>query len=423
MKLLENTLRGMLLTSSVSLACFGTQSALAVVDGVQGPTFNLTAKADYLTLGDGSSMLAWGYANDTTGQMQYPGVTMIVNQGDTVTVNLKNSLSKPVSIVFPGQEGVVASGGAAGLLTNEAPADGGVTTVTYTFTATHAGTYQYYSGTQTDLQTEMGLVGALIVRPSGGGNRAYAHANTAFDHEYLFLTTEADPVIHGMVEAGQYDLVDMSTYHPVLWFFNGRNGPDTMAGVNVPWMPTQPYNCLPRMHPGEKLLMRVVNAGRDLHPFHHHGNNALMIAKDGRVLESTPGAGPDLAASDFTVRTIPGETNDLIFEWTGKGLGWDMYGHKAGDALQPNEYAADHTKPFPVILPNTLDLTVGGSYGGGPYLGTFGVLPPGQGGFNPTAGYFFMWHSHTERELTNNDIFPGGMMTMLIIEPWNVTIP
>jgi hypothetical protein len=30
-----------------------------------------------------------------------------------------------------------------------------------------------------------------------------------------------------------------------------------------------------------------------------------------------------------------------------------------------------------------------------------------------------MWHSHNEREMVNNDIFPGGMMTMLIIEaPW-----
>jgi hypothetical protein len=34
-----------------------------------------------------------------------------------------------------------------------------------------------------------------------------------------------------------------------------------------------------------------------------------------------------------------------------------------------------------------------------------------------------MWHSHTEKELTNNDIFPGGMLTMLIIEPWGTDIP
>jgi hypothetical protein len=30
-----------------------------------------------------------------------------------------------------------------------------------------------------------------------------------------------------------------------------------------------------------------------------------------------------------------------------------------------------------------------------------------------------MWHSHNEKEVTTDDIFPGGMMTMLIIEPWS----
>jgi hypothetical protein len=34
-----------------------------------------------------------------------------------------------------------------------------------------------------------------------------------------------------------------------------------------------------------------------------------------------------------------------------------------------------------------------------------------------------MWHSHTEKEITNFDIFPGGMMTMLIVEPMHVPIP
>ena len=34
-----------------------------------------------------------------------------------------------------------------------------------------------------------------------------------------------------------------------------------------------------------------------------------------------------------------------------------------------------------------------------------------------------MWHSHNEKEITTDDIFPGGMMTMLVIEaPW-VPIP
>jgi hypothetical protein len=27
-----------------------------------------------------------------------------------------------------------------------------------------------------------------------------------------------------------------------------------------------------------------------------------------------------------------------------------------------------------------------------------------------------MWHSHNEKEIVNFDIFPGGMLTMLLIE-------
>jgi len=397
--------------------------AHAVVDGVTGTTFNFTARADYISTGDGASLLAWGYANDEgSGIMQYPGPTLIVNQGDTVTINLRNELPVPVSIVFPGQTGVTASGGVPGLLTAEVPADNGASMVSYTFTATHAGTYQYHSGTRPDLQVEMGLLGAIVVRPATA-NQAYGHAATAYDHEYLFLLTEMDPAIHDLVEMGLMNLVDNTTARPVLWFINGRNAPDTMMDAYIPWMPTQPYNSLPRMHPGEKILMRVINAGRDLHPFHHHGNNATVIARDGRMLESAPGTGPDIGVSDFTIKTVPGQTYDAIFEWTGKGLGWDMYGHALGDPMEPNEHAADHGKPFPVVLPNQTDMTFGGFYSGSPYLGAFAALPPGQGGLNLNGGYFFMWHSHTEMELTNNDIFPGGMMTMVIIEPNGVPIP
>ena len=52
------------------------------------------------------------------GLMQYPGPTLIVNQGATITVTLKNELPAPagnVSIVFPGHV-VTASGGVAGKL-------------------------------------------------------------------------------------------------------------------------------------------------------------------------------------------------------------------------------------------------------------------------------------------------------------------
>jgi FtsP/CotA-like multicopper oxidase with cupredoxin domain len=406
----------------------------ARIEGISGNTFNLTAKVDHMVTPDGGSLMIWGYANGN-GRAQYPGPTLIVNQGETVTVNLTNDLDVPASIVFPGHD-ATATGGTAGLLTGEA-SPGEV--VTYTFTATRAGTYLYHSGTNPEIQVEMGLVGALIVRPEGfdsSAPRAYNHPDSGYDYEVLFFLSEMDPRIHEVVETQGVAALEntgfLSDYFPNYWFINGRSAPDTMASASSPWLPTQPYNCFPRVTPGDRLLMRVINAGRDLHPYHHHGNHARIIARDGRLLESSSGAGADLSFEVFTVQSVPGETVDAIFQWTGKGLGWDIYGTAAdgpefvhdctdanGDDFDDatHEYCPDHDKPFPVTLPPAQDLTFGGFYSGSPFLGVQGSLPPGEGGLNPYGGFPFMWHSHTEKEMTNYDIFPGGMMTMMIIEP------
>jgi hypothetical protein len=328
--------------------------------------------------------------------------------------------------------------------------------VTYTFIASEPGTYTYHSGTNPGLQVEMGLTGAIIVRPSGfnaAAPTAYGHADTAYTRECLFFLTEMDPNIHVAVEMNGPDdpsiqpLLD--NYFSNYWFINGRTAPDNFAAPDAFWLPTQPYSSTPRMHPGETVLMRVVGGGSERHPFHHHGNHAKVIARDGRLLTSDPinaaTVGPDIATEGFTITSTPGKTVDALFTWTGAGLNWDIYGGSDvpemahgcdGVTLDPNntfapemfdstthEYCPDHGKPFPVILPGNTELGFGGWWGGSPYLGSLGALPPGEGGLNPNGGFSFMWHSHTEKELTNWDIFPGGMLTMMIIEAYNVPIP
>lgn len=409
-----------------------TAQAQSAIPGLSGPIFDLTAGVGYIDTPDGDSLQIWGYG-PTGGLAQYPAPTLIVNQGDLVSVTLNNAgLPQPVSIVFPGQTGVTATGGTGdGLLAREVTNGGAA--VTYTFTASKAGTYAYHSGTRPELQIEMGLTGALIVRPTGfnqANNRtAYGAAASAYVHEYLYFLSEIDPEVHKRVEFGFIDSVDNTTVAPVLWFVNGRNAPDVLAPDNAPWMPHQPYSAITRMHPGERVLMRVVGGGRDLHPWHHHGNHSLQIARDGRLLESAPGAGPDLAVENFTIQIHPGATYDAIFSWRGTRLGWDIYGHTTSQNITCDdsdtddyddvtfEYCPDHEKPLPVVLPELQDLTFGGFYRGSPFLGQSGLLPPGEGGLNPTNALVFMWHSHTERELVNNDIFPGGMLAMAIIEP------
>lgn len=416
---------------AVAMVFLGLPSAHATIDGVTGTTFNFTAKSGYISTAEGNSIFMWGFANGA-GPMQFPGPTLIVNEGATVTVNLTNQLTVPVSIVFPGQPNVTATGGTAGLLTQEAAALGG--TVTYTFTASQPGTYTYYSGTRPDLQIEMGLVGAIIVRPALGSSYAYNNAGTFFNREFLFLISEIDPVPHQLVETGRMAEVDTTTFFPVYWLLNGRTAPDTMAEAISPLFPNQPYNCMPRLHPQENVLLRVIGGGRDFHPLHTHGSHHRVLARDGRMLESNPGvSGPDLVELAFSTTTVPGQTVDALFTWTGDNLGWDIYGHAPGDPLASTECIyngvqnaadprCDHGKTIPVTLPNQMDLTDGMFWSGSPFLGSSGSLPVGEGGFNVTGALYFMWHSHNEKEITNNNIFPGGALTMMAVEHPSVVI-
>ena len=118
-------------------------------------------------------------------------------------------------------------------------------------------------------------------------------------------------------------------------------------------------------------------------------------------------------------------------------MNWDAYGdptvdpNTAHDCVSNDnddfddvtwEYCPDHGKPFPTAMPDPQVLTYGAFFSGSPFMGAAGFLPPGEGGFNPYSGFFFMWHSHTEGELSNNDIFPGGMITMMGVLPMSAPV-
>ena len=520
------TLTGRLL-SGAAIACASllALTAHAAAPGITGvgtgttKAFDLTAAPGFISQPDGASIYSWGYgcntapggfapasigtvqgAKCTALQMQLPGPTLIVNQGDTVTVTLHNNLPAAAgntSILFPGFA-VGTSGGAPGVLTQEAAHLG---MVTYTFTATTAGTHSYYSGSQSDLQVEMGLYGALIVLPTltagiptgyttpagqsaschaapllptGHLNfrlaaAAYDNAGACYDREYLFQFSEIDPLIHRQAEeqagvaclqASGCMVVQTEPYHPVYFMINGRSMPDDMDPNYSAQYPYQPYNGNPHMHPGELTLLRIIGQGRNQHPFHEHGNHVRVLARDGNLLLTSTGklAGPLL----FTTTTTPGQALDGIFQWTGKGLNWDVYAHTAGatepcsaDANgyyttasgasinDPNyyEWCADHehaleAHPFgtvgsggPVTLPDAGIVANGAWYGGSPYLGPEAsgravgptpIPPSGTVANDPgsEAGFAFMWHSHNEREITTNNIFPGGMMMMMLVDPW-----
>ena len=511
-------------------------AAPGITASAGGPsTFNLTAKAAYITQPDGASIYSWGYGcsgaatfapSTITGgfcqDMQIPGPTLIVNQNEPVTVTLVNNLPAAAgntSILFPGFA-VKATGGAPGVLTQEA-AHGG--TVTYTFVASTpvrtrttaareatcrsrwsvrcadrvAEEWQWYGAqgclpdgysTPTGLPATCVALGSKPTRAAGDVDyrlaaAAYDNPAACYDREYLVQLSEIDPAIHQQAEqqvladqqkaqhctaAAGCMVVATEPYKPAYFLVNGRSMPDIMDPNYASPYPRQPYNGNPHMHPGELTLIRIIGQGRMQHPLHEHANHVRVLARDGNlILSETPGstklAGPLL----FTTTTTPGQTIDGIFQFTAKGLNWDVYAHADGitadvcvpdangyyttgsgaptDAPNYYEWCPDHKKPLeakpfgsvgsggPVTLPDPGILANGPWYSGSPYFGPdanmrsvgptpippFGTIANDPGS---EAGYAYMWHSHNEREITTNNIFPGGMMMMMLVDPWVFSI-
>ncbi|RMG90445.1 MAG: copper oxidase [Chloroflexi bacterium] len=371
-----------------------------------GPTFDLRTTDGYTSTPDGNSLYYWGFANMNDGlggAFQQPGPVLCVNEGDTVVINLQNDLTEPVSIVFPGQEGVTATGGVPGLLTAEAPPGG---SVTYTFVATAPGTYLYESGTEPHKQVQMGLFGALVVRPAMGANFAYNDPTTEFnpDREYLLLIHDVDPELHYAVEHGLP--YDVTTMHDRYWTINGRSFPDTIAPNFAPWLPNQPYGALVRIEPYDATnnplpaLVRYANAGMVNHPFHPHGNNLTIIGRDGRLLRGPNGE--NTSFESFTTTVGSGQTFDLLAQW------FDV------EAWNQNN------NPIPVQLPGLYNLvTKDGAtfYSGSPYLGQKGDLLVGNTSYNECGEFYFPWHSHALNEFQNFDEGFGGLATLWRIDP------
>jgi hypothetical protein len=112
------------------------------------------------------------------------------------------------------------------------------------------------------------------------------------------------------------------------------------------------------------------------------------------------------------------------------------------------EWCQDHDKPVqvapfgdvaeggPATFPDPNVFTNGAWYSGTPYFGPDANLRAGTPAcaVNPASnctnlqpsnvqanppserGWAFMWHSHNEREITTNNVFPGGMLMMMLVD-------
>ena len=220
-------------------------------------TVNLTAQRMSTTLPDGATVPMWGYCTSATATTAStcstawaPGPTIVIPNdplGNTLQINLTNSLPVPTSIVILGQLGgglgtptrmpspahppqnfttFVGNAGASPVFTpppqlNRAQswatevAANSTTATTLTWNNLRPGSYIYETGTLPSLQAPMGLYGVLIVtQPAAAATATTAFAagdaypptsgttpRAPYDSDTSLLFSEIDPVQNMAVDA------------------------------------------------------------------------------------------------------------------------------------------------------------------------------------------------------------------------------
>lgn len=214
------------------------------------------------------------------------------SSGGSLTINLRNCLTEPVSIVIPGQNAILTpeftppdpqGRQRVTSFTQTAPAGGG--TATYTWTNLKSGTFLYQSGSNPAKQVHMGLYGALTVG-------TYSEALS----EVMVLYSEIDPALH----ATQSTATSL-TYKPKYFLVNGDA---YSAGQTIPVV-TQGVTAT------KHLLIRFVNAGLMSHMPVLQGPYMKIVAEDGNLYP--------YSREQYSVLLAAGKTLDALWLPVKKG--------------------------------------------------------------------------------------------------------
>jgi VCBS repeat-containing protein len=296
---------------SLSIA-FGGRALLLValplaVTPAIAVTYNLVAAPlpNPKVMPDGTQVVMWGFAlDDGTSQPSVPGPVLTVPPGDPVlTVNLRNALTTPTSMVISGLPLPVTAPAGPVMFTDgqgrqrvqsfTAEAAPGATQ-TYTWNNPAAGTYLYQSGTHPAVQVQMGLYGGMVKDTVAGA----IYSGVTYDSEATLFFSEIDPVLHDAVATGSYGTFPTSTidYAPKYFLINGE--PFTAGAPPIPAGTA-----------GQKTLLRFLNAGLKTHAPVIQGTHVRLVAEDGKPYP--------YGREQYSVFLSAGKTVDAIMEPSG----------------------------------------------------------------------------------------------------------
>ena len=302
--------------------------------------YNLRADVTTVTMPDGEVVTMWGFAQDSAfgvedGTVTVPGPKLTVPPGDTLKVVLKNNLTPArtglaigctLCIIIPGQPATMTpvrfgpapypqfEGRIRSLTYETLP--GNTEPVEYVWNNIKPGTYLYHSGTHMQCHVQMGLYGAVTQDAVPGE----AYPGMAYDKEVLLLYSEIDPAFHQAVATANYgpgkEMSSTINYQPRYFLINGQ-----------PF--TDPNAAFPEVNPGDRVLVRFLNAGLQTRVPMVDRPYFRLLAEDGNPRKYTP--------EQYSILLPAGKTIDAMLapDATGKLAIYDRTLHLTNGAASP----------------------------------------------------------------------------------------
>lgn len=216
---------------------------------------------------------------------RWPGPVMRLVEGDRMRATFRNNLPESTSVHFHGQSMPNPMDGVP-FLTQPPIMPGEV--FTYEFDVSPAGSHMYHSHHNATDQVGRGLLGALLIEPKDPAER--------YDRKY-------------------------GATQDIVWISNDAYGGFTINGRQFP--ATAPLVA----QKGEVIVVRFMNEGVMMHPWHLHGMPMRVVARDGYPLGS----------AEFTCDTLgvnPGERWDVVITCDNPGA-WAFHCHILSHAEGP----------------------------------------------------------------------------------------
>jgi FtsP/CotA-like multicopper oxidase with cupredoxin domain len=248
--------------------------------------FSLVAKIIPWEVEPGKIVDGWSYNG------MIPGPIMHANVGDKIRIVLKNELPESTSLHLHGVRVPNSMDGVDPY--TQKPIEPGAT-FNYEWTAEEPSVGMYHSHHNAQVQVPNGLAGAILIGDwkatamAAAGGRTH-DANNVAEQEVVMVLNDSGTIGLSL---------------------NGKSFPAT-----------SPYS----LAIGESMVVHYYNEGNMTHPMHLHQPSGLIVAKDGKVLESPFWAD--------TLNVAPGERWTVVYTPKDAGV-WAWHCHILTHAETP----------------------------------------------------------------------------------------